>query len=110
MNRSRPAFGPAAEQSYGTVVEIHGEATAEQLRRLRPREGEVVRAELNEIARCPEAAEGQPRIGSAGDGQLHPRWKVIDQVADRAMDALSGDHVIVVEHQQEVPVELRSTR
>ena len=100
MNSSRPAFGPAAQQFDASFVEFHGEAALEDLCRFRCREGEVVRTELREMACCPHAPERQSGIGSGGDGELHPGGKVIDEVADRAMNVLVGDHVIVVEHQE----------
>ena len=66
------------------------------------REAQVGRSDLEQIAVCPQRSERERRIGPGGDHQTELRWEVLEQERDRVVDLGRVDHVVVVEHQDDV--------
>ena len=95
-----PALRPARQ--HGEVARQHGVVVdvAEQLLDLPGPEPQVVRPELQELARDAQPGEVDRRRHAAGDDHGEPRRRVIDQATERGLRGRALEGVPVVDHQR----------
>ena len=102
VDPGRPALGARDEQVDVGGGEAEPEAAVEELVRLGPREAQVVRAQLEQLAVGAQRAQRQRRVGAGREHELERRGHVVDEPREALARGGAGEPVEVVEHEHEL--------
>ena len=96
-----PALGAPVQARDVVGVEPERERVVEQRRRLGVGEAQVGGADLGELAADAQAPDRQRRLGPGGDRELQRRRPAVEEERHRLVHPRVGDHVVVVEDEDD---------
>ena len=97
-----PALGARDEQLDVGGVEPERQPSVEELVRLRGREPQLVRAQLQQLPARSQRAERQRRVGARREHDLHRGRDVLDEPRDAVARRAARQPMEVVEHEHDV--------
>jgi hypothetical protein len=81
--------------------QLKADRRAQQLGRLLKGEAQLALAQLGQLTAGPQPGQRQRRVSAASQHQPQRSWQVLQQEAERLVDRLGLDQVIVVQHQHD---------
>jgi hypothetical protein len=96
-----PAFGASRQRRQAGRRQLQPCGIPQQRRRLFLGEAQVGGAQLSELAAGPQPRQRERRVGAAGHHQPQRGRQVLQQEAERLVDRLGLDQVVVVQHQHD---------
>ena len=102
LERSDPTLGPGLQHVDvgGREREVHG--VGQVGGGFVGGEAEICSSDLEQVAVGPERSEWERRVGAGGDHEADLGWQVLEQERDRIVDLGGFDHVVVVEHEDQI--------
>ena len=97
-----PAFGTGFEGLHVRGGEIESHRVVQVGRRLLGGEAQIGRPDLEELAPSPQAGERPRWVGPAGDDEVELFREVLDQEDHRLVHCEGLDHVVVVQHEDDL--------
>jgi hypothetical protein len=97
-----PAFGPPVERRNVLLRQIEAHHAVEVRGGLLRCEPKIGGTDLEELTPGPQPRQREGRVGPAGDHEVHLGWQVVDQERHPLVHLVHLDHVVVVEHQDDV--------
>jgi hypothetical protein len=95
-----PAFCVGRESGNGISGELQARLMPEKAASFFFGKTQLGGPQLYQLAPAPETRQGKRRVRASGDNQVHIGGQVIEEKADRAVNLLAADDVVVIQHEE----------
>ena len=102
----RPAFGTLVQRLHKRLLQIERKPVSDEGQRFAIAEAQILCVHFGEVASRAEARKRQRRFGARGHHDRQAGRLVLEQAGQQIVDRRIVDLVIVVDHQDQRPIEL----